>query len=280
MKLLFTTLLLLNTIILSAQYNYGLEVEQQDAKIEGKLELTDGFNSVYIGRNAGINTNGSILNRNTIIGYNSGSNLVGGALNLFVGFEAGKIATGGSNTIVGALAGINLVNGISNVLIGSQSGQGMIAGNGNVAIGWHAGVSSESGSDNVFIGQFAGPATDVIAAESTGSNNVFIGSRAGNIFSTDANNKLVIESTRNPESQLLYGEFDNRTIGINWDIAIPLPATLSVNGTLHISETAKLEPQATPPTGCNTQAMGTMYADTGGNLYFCNGTSWKTVQLN
>lgn len=42
----------------------------------------------------------------------------------------------------------------------------------------------------------------------------------------------------------------------------------------------KLVPQTTTPTGFNTQAMGSMYVNTGGVLYFYTGTSWKAVQLN
>lgn len=82
MKLLIATTLLFFGIALSAQYNYGLEVEAHDAKIEGKLNLVDGVSSVIIGENAGINDDGTD-NQNTFIGSNAGAQITSGRLNLY-----------------------------------------------------------------------------------------------------------------------------------------------------------------------------------------------------
>lgn len=111
-------------------------------------------------------------------------------------------------------------------------------------IGTSAGQNNITGDFNIFIGESAG-------INETGYNKLHIGPAFGN--------------RPHYHPSLIYGEFDNNL--------------LRVNGTLHISETAKLEPLAAAPT-CATGDMGTLYADTGGALYFCNGTAWKTVQLN
>ena len=56
MELLFTKTLLVFGIALSAQYNYGLDICDQDAKIEGKLNLDSGNFNTITGRNSGIIT--------------------------------------------------------------------------------------------------------------------------------------------------------------------------------------------------------------------------------
>ncbi len=45
---------------------------------------------------------------------------------------------------------------------------------------------------------------------------------------------------------------------------------------VHINGVMRLEPQASAPTG----ALGDLYVNSGGKLYFHNGTEWKEVQLN
>lgn len=45
---------------------------------------------------------------------------------------------------------------------------------------------------------------------------------------------------------------------------------------LHVSGVMRLEPQATPPTG----ALGDLYVNSNGKLFFHNGTEWKEVSLN
>jgi len=223
MKLLYTTTLLLFTFLLSAQYNYGLEVEQQDAKIEGKLNIQDGTDNIFIGENTGIsNINGM---RNTILGIGAGANSDLGNVNTLMGFNAGQNVNTFGNTIIGAEAGTSLNSGWNNTLLGYVSG-----------------VSLTSGVGNVMIGRFSGN-------NSNGNWNIFIGYDSG--FYETGSDRLYIDSARfnDPDNQtpLIYGEFDN-------DL-------LRVNGTLHISETAKLTPMS-QPSACNTpNEVGLLYFD-------------------
>jgi len=81
MELLFTKTLLVFGIALSAQYNYGLDICDQDAKIEGKLNLDSGNFNTITGRNSGIITTESF--------------------NCFYGDSSGQLNTsGGSNSIL------------------------------------------------------------------------------------------------------------------------------------------------------------------------------------
>ena len=70
------------------QYNYGLEVEKFDAKIEGRLNLNYGFSSVYIGEDAGIAARLS-ASANTIIGHNSGNSITTSRDNTILGSDSG-----------------------------------------------------------------------------------------------------------------------------------------------------------------------------------------------
>ena len=281
MKLLFTTTLLLLGMALSGQYNYGLEVEQQDAKIEGKLNLDSGNENVFIGSNVGINNiDGSA---NSFIGKDAGYSNISGSLNSILGYGAGSGNTSGDfNSFFGGFAGYLTSTGDSNSFFGSNSGFANKTGAANCFIGKDAGSNNYSGSWNTFVGSSSG------SRNTTGERNNFIGRYAGYYNKTGSFNIAIGHgagpSANNPnqsyrlyidqvvgfpvgnDNPLIYGEFNNDLVRIN--------------GTFHVTETAKLEPQATQPTGCNTQAMGTMYVDTGGVLYFCNGTAWKTVQLN
>jgi len=337
MKNLFAATLLLCVSICYGQYNYGLEVEQQDAKIEGKLNLVDGGNSVFIGRDAGREDDQS-LNGNVYVGVNCGTQNTSGNSNSFLGYYSGYFNnTGKSNTFMGFYAGIENRTGSYNFFGGARSGLNNIDGSFNVFCGFNSGYSNTSGSTNVFIGNASGynnttgrhnifigqgagynntggstnlaigqgagynindnsydnvllgyqAGTSVLGHENVllgawtgvayqGSKSVFIGNRAGN---SEANDERLYVENSDSSTPLIYGEFDNDKAGINWDSTMPLPATLSVNGTLHISETAKLEPQSTAPT-CANGDMGTMYVNITGALFFCDGTDWKTVQLN
>jgi len=280
MKLLFTTTLLLFGIPLSGQYNYGLEVEQHDAKIEGKLNLDSGNQNVFIGSNVGINnidgsansfigkgagysnTSGSL---NSILGYAAGSGNTSGDFNSFFGGFAGHLTdTGDSNSFFGSNSGFANITGDENCFIGRDAGVNNYFGSWNTSIGNSSGSRNTTGERNTFIGRYAGD------KNKAGSYNIAIGHGAGPSYNNpNQSNRLYIDqvvgSPTGNDSPLIYGEFDNDLVRIN--------------GTLHISETAKLEPQSAAPTYA-TNDMGTLYADTGGVLYFCNGTAWRTVQLN
>ncbi len=267
MKFSLTTSLVLCVSICFGQYNYGLEVEQQDAKIEGKLNLVDGISSVFIGANAGINDDGS-NNQNTVVGTNAGSSITTRSYNAFFGYNAGINSTGGQNTLIGSFSGEKLTSGFSNTFIGHYSGLRSTTGISNVMIGTFAGSAIDGGSNNTIIGNSAGPSSGQ-GTIGFGNNNVFIGHLAGSFLTKNDSNKLVVESLAQNQTTypLIYGEFDNNL--------------LRVNGTLHISETAKLEPQSGPPSTCTTAAeYGLMYYDssvTPNKLRLCSDTGWNDL---
>jgi len=261
-KNLFPLALLFCWTYCIGQYDYGIEVEQHDTKIEGKLNIVDGVSSVFIGENAGINDDGTD-NQNTFIGVNAG--LVNSDwLNTFVGYNSAFNSTGGQNTSIGAFAGRALTTGFANTFVGNYGGHRVTSGKSNVMIGIFSGSAIDEGNNNTIVGASSGPSSGS-SLDPPGNNNVYIGYLAGRYLTKGDSFKLVIESEPNHSYPLIYGEFDNNY--------------LQVNGTIHISETAKLEPQATAPS-CNTGEMGSLYSGTNGLLYFCNGSSWKTVQLN
>jgi len=291
MKLLYTPTLLFFTFLLSAQYNYGLEVEQQDAKIEGKLNINDGQKSIYIGENAGINVVQSNFD-NVFIGFESGMNALGSGNinNTYVGSKAGRESywdNSFNNAYIGANSGSNCQFCQNNTAIGSGAFSATTSGTWNTYIGYTAGYKNgrnsnvmiggasgrnNNGAENVFIGLGSG------MDNTSGFANIFIGFEAGRYI--NLSNSLAIENS-NSIVPLIYGEFDNDRAGINWDSSIPLPATLSVNGTLHISETAKLEPQTTAPSTCITAAEhGLMYYDnssTTHKLKVCTNAGWEDL---
>ncbi|KAB2871090.1 MAG: tail fiber domain-containing protein, partial [Bacteroidales bacterium] len=120
-----------------------------------------------------------------------------------LGSHAGSQATTGEyNVMIGSLAGSTNTadenTGSRNVFIGRQAGYFCGAGNNNVAVGYTAG-ENVSTSGNVFIGYGAGAGTTV-------ANRLYISSASGN---------------------LIYGEFDNKLVGIN--VTTPTQ-TLDVNG--------------------------------------------------
>ena len=179
MKLLFT-------FLLSAQYNYGLEVEQHDAKIEGKLNLEANGSSVIIGNDAGINDDGT-NNENVFLGHKAGELNTEGTWNTFIGFASGfKNTTGDVNTFIGKRAGSANVSGDGNVYVGYDAGLSNIQG-GNVFLGTGAGAFSSVGN-STFIGTAAGQNT-------SGELNTFVGWISGQ-FNTlgSANTYLGVSS--------------------------------------------------------------------------------------
>ena len=193
----------------------------------GGLSSDSGENTVG-GTNAGdaisVNVSGGSGVRNTVLGYDAGTNLTDSIDNTFIGWRAGKTFTDGNrNTIIGAYAGQNANSGISsNTFIGHSAAQNHGNGSQNVAIGantlenstaWSniaigntAAQSNTSGTRGTFIGRYAGhqntsgsynfcagyySGADV----TTGSSNTFIGDQAGhtgtNNLTTGSNNTLI-----------------------------------------------------------------------------------------
>jgi len=119
MKVLFTFTILLMTTLIYSQYNYGLEVEQRDAKIEGKLNLTSGNGNLQLGINAGILLQAP---SNTVIGSFAGDQSQFGFENVILGSGAGKRVEGRSNTFLGTGAGATTSGGSYNVFLGYEAG--------------------------------------------------------------------------------------------------------------------------------------------------------------
>jgi trimeric autotransporter adhesin len=208
----------------------------------GRLNTTGEWN-VFLGNRAGAkNTTG---NCNIFIGFNAGALNTTGDANLFVGDSAGGMnTTGRLNTYLGAWAGWQNTIGTVNVFVGAGAGQfnqtghrnvevGFCTGDYNVdgirntLVGFQAGCMGITGSYNTYLGNLAG-------FNSTGNNNVFLGSQAGrnnyigsyNVFigndagmNDNTSNKLYIANS-NTTTPLIYGEFDNKRLLFNADIAV------------------------------------------------------------
>ncbi|PQB04109.1 tail fiber domain-containing protein [Aureitalea marina] len=172
------------------------------------------------------------------------------ALNKYVGPSTDK-----GNTAIGNLTINALTTGGGNVGIGFESFRFGLQGDDNTMIGkftgFHAGRDGTKIDENVFIGASAGFASTgsrnvYIGASagsysvggpppttySTGSDNVFIGNSVGKNSTAGAmSNTLLIDNSSTTQS-LIYGDFSNDEVGINWDYSTTpsLPNTLSVNG--------------------------------------------------
>jgi len=288
--------------LIYSQYQYGLEVEQQDAKIEGKLNLNELGENVFIGTNAGMsngysNVIGSSTEgfANVYIGFDSGKNESSSQRNTYLGYKTGIYGSssvgntfigsntgvgGNSNTFIGSSAGagaLQITNGSDNVFVGLCSGCSNTSGNYNTFLGKSSGSNNTTGHSNTFIGHRSGQ------NNLSGSGNVFIGERAG--FSEIGSFQLYIENSSST-TPLIYGEFDNDKAGINWDSSISLPATLSVNGTANVSDTLTLQTimQLTPLDAStitmNACTSGEIFYGDDDEFYVCKAGAWKQITTN
>lgn len=204
---------------------------------------------------------------NTNIGFRAGESLspwsgptIEGTQNVLLGSGAGSnLITGYQNTFVGSDAAFQSQSGNENVIVGTSAGL-KTTGDGNVVIGVKAAgtIGGSTGDRNTLIGYESG------FSNSSGEYNIFIGNQSG--YNETGSNKLYIENSSS-STPLIFGEFDNNF--------------LKVNGTLHISETAKLEPQTTPP-ACSSSDEGLLYYNAPNKtLNVCKGSmGWKEVATN
>ena len=155
------------------------------------------------------NNNGNIL-----IGAGNGEHLDDGQ----------TLGYGAQNTLVGEGAGANLGPSYNNTALGYQALGTNDAVN-NTAIGFRALWGNNSFADNTALGTLAGVGT-------SGAGNLYLGMSAGNGLNT--NNRLFIDvdlnTTIGKTTHLIYGEFDNDRVAVNWDFTTPIPQTFSVNG--------------------------------------------------
>jgi len=251
-------------LVAFVQYDYGLDICGQDAKIEGKLNLDNGGQIIFIGSDSGVNNTTGV--ENNFYGASAGLYNTTGDENSFYGTASGQgNTTGNGNSFYGNSSGLLNTIGGTNAFFGDSSGVSNRTGRANCFIGYAAGGENTTGSENVALVSRAGVQYII------GQYNIAIESGAGPTQTNSIqNNRLYIDvqsgfsGNVNP---LIYGEFDN-------DLTI-------IHGTLHITETAKLEPRASPPSTCTTAVeYGLIYydnSDTQHVLKVCTNTGWQNM---
>jgi hypothetical protein len=196
-----------------------------NARINGRIDIRNTGNGVFIGEEAGKNDDLS-GNYNTFIGFYAGKANVGAGNNVAIG--AGSLennVSGNSNTAVGRLALVGNISGEGNVALGIYAGANA-GGNNNIFLGANAGDNNISGSNNIFVGTQTGNnssgSNNVFLGNGAGSNsggsyNVFLGNRAGE--NEQGNDKLYIHNS-NTTTPLIYGNFVERNLGVNGRLLI------------------------------------------------------------
>lgn len=255
MKYLKTIILMAFTISIYSQYNYGIEVESRDVLIEGKINIDAGNGNTHIGNFAGIS---DTADGNTFLGSGAGFSSSTGSSNTFIGANAGSNNTSGAlNTFIGTSTGGKNSLGERNVYIG-EGASASNEGSSNVIIGFRAGLPQSQEdvfyNSNVFIGSSSG-------GNNNGNNNIFLGYRAGH--NADGSNLLFIENS-DSNDPLIYGEFNNDLV--------------KINGSFHVKDFLKLEPQNGEPFQCDLINEGAVFYDKMDHkLKVCNGTDWKPM---
>lgn len=250
-KISIFIVLAINASIVIGQYNYGLEICDQDVSITGKLNLNDIGDNIFIGHEAGINITGT---DNIFIGPEAGKFKTTGYSNIFIGNVSGRLSASCNNNIFMGVQTGQHNTGFQNIFLGHYSGGLNQSGMRNTFIGQRAGGSSQTGSSNTYIGFFSG-------LRASGSSNVFIGNQSGE--NASGSNKLYIENSDSDEP-LIYGEFDTDKV--------------QINGSLNITDVLNLVPQA-PQTGA-CASNGDLVYGTDDELYLCKGNIWKKVMTN
>ncbi len=192
-------------------------------------------NTIAIGHSAGLNNKGDY---NILIGSEVGIDMTSGG-NIVMGHNSGTNAGGGS-IIIGNSSGYE-VKGHSNTFLGNVVGRSTNNANANTFLGHFSGNLNQTGNDNTYVGKSAGfgirgSRNIMIGRSSGGFNEVFIDSTIliGSFSPSGSapplqSNRLIIHN-QSDSLALVYGEFDTDHVGINWDLAISVPNTLSVNG--------------------------------------------------
>jgi len=187
---------LLNYVNISGtQTITGAKTFSTDVDIDGKLDLNDGGNSIFIGNNAGFNDDGED-NSNIGIGNNSSYNNVSaignigigleslysnsGNRNIGIGFETLYNNTANANIAIGRSASKSNDDGTYNVSVGYQALTNNVSGDYNTAINYA--LPNSGGSNNTGIGYLS------LSNLEIGNNNIAIGSESGRRFSGGSNN--------------------------------------------------------------------------------------------
>jgi hypothetical protein len=178
------------------------------------------YPNLFIGKNAGISTT-PFVRTNLVVGNSSLTAMTNGIKNtVFGNYSFQKLVRGSFNTVIGDTVAINFTgattgpNADDNIFIGNGVAFNQLIGKYNVYLGTNVREFAVSGDSNTIVGKDAG-------RNGTGSGNVFLGYRAG--LTEAASNRLHISNSSNP---LIYGEFDNRRVGVN---------TISLTNTFQVS---------------------------------------------
>jgi Chaperone of endosialidase len=237
--------------------------------------------SILIGNSTAPNDLFTTTTNNTFIGNNAGSAFTSGATNIAVGNGALQNANlTFENIAIGTQAlGNSTTIGAANIGIGSSAGL-VNGGASNVFIGQSAGNSNTTGNDNIMLGRSSG----TTIPPSTGSRNIFIGLNAGqNEMGSD---KLYINSSVNPSSPLVYGDFFTKLFRINGTLNInnnySLPSVAGSNNFVLKSDGAS---GTTSWVNINT-LVNTTWTTSGTNQYAANtgnigiGTTTPSTKLD
>ena len=178
---------------------------------DGHLSFENNGESVFIGKNAGINDD-KMNNYNVFIGADAGTTNTSGTFNTFIGNNAGnKNTTGLFNSFIGAYAGNKNTTGSSNTFTGVNTGVNNTTGGNNTFYGVSSGLKNTIGSNNTFTGYQAG------FNNVSGASNVFLGYQAG--YNETGSNKLYIENS-DITTPLIYGDFSTDLLRINGTLNI------------------------------------------------------------
>ena len=136
---------------------------------EGKIQIYNSGQSVFIGENAGRDDDLS-NNRNVFIGYRTGEVNTTGANNVAIGYATFlKNTTGFENFALGNLCLGKNTQGLRNTGLGYNVLAEQTTADYNTGIGWQAGRLI-TGEKNIYIGAMAGGTNS-----ETGDNNILIG---------------------------------------------------------------------------------------------------------
>jgi len=162
-------------------------------------------------------------------------------------------------------------------------------------IGRHALLNGRNAINNTIIGTGAG------VNLYNGEGNVLIGSSAGLNLPSFTRDKLIISNTHMPSS-LIWGDFANAQLAINWDYNNTPTSNFTVNGTseflddttlygtttvngqsvlngqVTFSDILKLKPAIYSPTlGSTCVEQGAVLYGSDDELYFCSSNGWKLI---
>jgi hypothetical protein len=187
-------------------------------------------NNLFIGKDAGLNTNPSFPDgqSNTLLGFRAGTANSSGSFNTYLGKSAGESNVDGyRNTFLGTQSGDGFTTGSDNTIVGMGTASNQSSGDYNTYVGTSAGSNKTGGNNNTFLGYRSG------RLNSTGSGNIFIGYLAGSTVSSS--NRLMIDNS-NTSAPLIDGSFSSDQLTINGD--------LEVSEALEISSAATSNPDA------------------------------------